>query len=90
MKTVIATTLILFASTASADWEAAWGTDELMINHQAHVTSPSATVDPVADSSFAFRNTELFAGHDAEDRGIGNSDRTAFELYYDNLYENGA
>jgi len=89
MKTVIATTLILFASTASANWEAAWGTDELMINHEGHVTSQSATVDPIADSSFAFRNPELFAGHDAGGSGIGNSDRTAFELYYDNLYDKG-
>jgi hypothetical protein len=87
MKTVIATTLILFASTTSADWEAAWGTDELMINHEGHVTPQSATIDPIAASGFGEDNAELFAGHAAD--GIGKHDRTAFDLCYNNLYDKG-
>ncbi|MEJ2321844.1 MAG: hypothetical protein P8Z31_05710 [Gammaproteobacteria bacterium] len=88
MKTLIASTLILFASGASADWEAAWGTDELMINHAGEVALQSATDDPVPDSAFGRDNPELFAGHAADN--IGGNDRTAFELYYENLYDQGA
>ena len=88
MKTVIASTLILLASSASADWEAAWGTDELMINHEGYVTPRSVTVDPISDSAFGRDNPELFAGHEAD--GIGESGRTAFELYYEALYDQGA
>lgn len=88
MKTIIATSLILFATTASADWEAAWGTDELMINHEGHVASQSTTVDPIADSGFGSGNDELFAGHEADGFG-SDAGRTAFDSYYDNLYENG-
>jgi hypothetical protein len=89
MKTIIASSLILLASSASADWEAAWGTDELMINHDSQVSAQSVTADPIADSAFGVGNAELFAGHDAD--GIDTvGDRTAFELYYDNLYEYGA
>ena len=88
MLTVIATTLFLFASTASAVWEAAWGTEELMFNHAGAITSQSITVDPIADSAIGHGNAELFAGHAAD--GIGGNDRTAFELYYENLYDNGA
>ena len=89
MKTIIASSLILFASSASADWEAAWGTDELMINHDSHVTAQSVTVDPIADSAFGHGNAELFAGDEAD--GIDSvGSRTAFELYYENLYRNGA
>ena len=87
MKTVIAITLILFASSASADWEAAWDTDELMINHEGHVTTQSVTIDPIAASGFGEDSTELFAGHAAD--GISEHDRTAFDLYYNNLYDKG-
>ena len=88
MKTFLAATVLVFATSASADWEAAWGTDELMINHEGHVSNHSRTVDPIADSGFGIDNDELFAGHESD--GISSSDRTAFESYYNDLSENGA
>jgi hypothetical protein len=88
MKTIIASSLILIASTASADWEAAWGTDELMINHEGYVTSQSNTVDPIARSAFGKGNNELFAGHESD--GLDYPvNRTAFESLINTLYENG-
>lgn len=88
MKTIIASALILIASTASADWEAAWTTDELMINHEGYGTSQSNTFDPIARSAFGEGNNELFAGHESD--GIDNPvNRTAFGSLNNMLYENG-
>jgi hypothetical protein len=92
MKTIIASALILIASTASADWEAAWeaawATDELMINHEGYGSSQSNTFDPIARSAFGEGNNELFAGHESD--GIDNPvNRTAFGSLNNMLYENG-
>ena len=88
MKILLATTTLLFATTASADWEAAWGTDELMINHEGYVSEQSVTVDPIAESGFGNDNPELFAGHEAD--GISASGLTAYEQLSIELHENGA
>jgi hypothetical protein len=87
MKTIIAASILVLSGTASADWENAWGTDELAINHEGHVTEQSMTVDPIASSGFASGNSELQAGVKSDGSSAG---RTAHEDLSSALAEYGA
>ena len=60
MKTILAATLMLFATAATADWEDIFQNPDLTANYQGYTTESTASVDPIAET-FA-RNSDLFAG----------------------------
>lgn len=62
MKTVLAATLILASSAATADWEDVFQNPDLTVNYQGYTTTSTVSADPVAETYF--RNGDLFAGEE--------------------------
>ncbi len=60
MKTILAATLMLVATAATADWEDVFQNPDLTANYQGYTTESTVSVDPIAET-FA-RNSDLFAG----------------------------
>jgi len=65
MKTMIAATLMLVASVATADWEDVFKNPDLTSNYQGYTTASTVTVDPVAETYAD--NSDLFAGDESGD-----------------------
>ncbi len=65
MKTLIAATLMLVATSATADWENVFQNPDLTANYQGHTTASTVSVDPV--SAAYSDNSDLFAGLEAGD-----------------------
>ena len=65
MKTLIAATLMLVATSATADWENVFQNPDLTANYQGHTTTSTVSVDPVA-AAYS-NNSDLFAGVEAGD-----------------------
>ena len=65
MKTIIAATLMLVATSVTADWENVFQNPDLTANYQGHTTVSTVSVDPVAASYSG--NSDLFAGVEAGD-----------------------
>ncbi|MFK7848257.1 MAG: hypothetical protein AB8G77_23420 [Rhodothermales bacterium] len=65
MKTLLAATLMLATTVATADWEDVFKNPDLSSNYQGHTTVSTLSVDPVAEA-FA-GNNDLFAGAEAGD-----------------------
>ena len=65
MKTIIAATLMLVATSVSADWENIFQNPDLTANYQGHTTASTVSVDPV--SAAYSNNSDLFAGLEAGD-----------------------
>ena len=63
MKTILAATLMLFATAATADWEAVFQNPDLTANYQGYTSTSSVSVDPVAETYAG--NSDLFAGEEA-------------------------
>ena len=63
MKTILAATLMLVATTATADWEDIFQNPELTANYQGYTTTSTVSVDPV-NKAFS-KNGDLFAGEEA-------------------------
>lgn len=76
MKTIIAATLMLVATSATADWENVFQNPDLSINYQGHTSTSTISVDPVAAAYSA--NSDLFAGVEAGD--VMKSDSTPTSL----------
>jgi hypothetical protein len=62
MKTILAATLMLFATAATADWEAVFQNPDLTANYQGYTSTSSVSVDPVAEIYAG--NSDLFAGEE--------------------------
>ena len=60
MKTILAATLMLVATTATADWEDVFKNPDLSANYQGYTTTSTVSVDPVAETYAG--NSDLFAG----------------------------
>ena len=60
MKTIIVATLMLVATSVSADWEDVFQNPDLTANYQGYTTEPTVSVDPVAETYAG--NSDLFAG----------------------------
>jgi len=60
MKTIIAATLMLVATSVTADWEDVFQNPDLTANYQGHTTTSTLSVDPVAAAYSD--NSDLFAG----------------------------
>ena len=65
MKTLIAATLMLVATSVSADWEDMYQNPDLTANYQGYTTTSTVSVDPVA-AAYS-NNSDLFAGLEAGD-----------------------
>ena len=65
MKTIIAATLMLVATSVSADWENMFQNPDLSANYQGYTTVSTVSVDPVATAYS--NNSDLFAGLEAGD-----------------------
>jgi len=65
MKTLIAATLMLVATSATADWENVFQNPDLTANYQGHTTASTVSVDPVA-AAYS-NNSDLFAGLESGD-----------------------
>jgi hypothetical protein len=65
MKTILAATLMLVATSVSADWEDMYQNPDLTANYQGYTTTSTVSVDPVAASYSS--NSDLFAGLEAGD-----------------------
>lgn len=76
MKTLIAATLMLVATSATADWENVFQNPDLTTNYQGHTTASTLSIDPVA-ASYS-NNSDLFAGLEAGD--VMHSDSTPSSL----------
>lgn len=76
MKTIIAATLLLVATSATADWENVFQNPDLSVNYQGHTSTSSISVDPVAAAYSG--NSDLFAGVEAGD--VMKSDSTPTSL----------
>lgn len=76
MKTIIAATLMLVATSATADWENVFQNPDLSVNYQGHTSTSSISVDPVAAAYSG--NSDLFAGVEAGD--VMKSDSTPTSL----------
>lgn len=76
MKTIIAATLMLVATSATADWENVFQNPDLSINYQGHTSTSTISVDPVAAAYSG--NSDLFAGVEAGD--VMKSDSTPTSL----------
>ena len=63
MKTIIAATLMLVATSVSADWENMFQNPDLTANYQGYTTVSTVSVDPVAEAYTG--NSDLFAGVEA-------------------------
>ena len=63
MKTILAATLMLFATAATADWEDVFQNPDLTANYQGYTTESTFSVDPV-NEAFS-KNADLFAGEEA-------------------------
>ena len=63
MKTILAATLMLVATAATADWEAVFQNPDLTANYQGYTSTSSVSVDPVAEIYAG--NSDLFAGEEA-------------------------
>ena len=63
MKTILAATLMLFATAATADWEDVFQNPDLTANYQGYTSTSSVSVDPVAETYAG--NSDLFAGEEA-------------------------
>ena len=63
MKTILAATLMLVATAATADWEDVFQNPDLTANYQGYTTESSVSVDPV-NEAFS-KNGDLFAGEEA-------------------------
>ena len=77
MKTLIATTLLLAATAATADWEDVFKNPDLSSNYQGYTTVSTVAVDPVAES-FA-DNSDLFAGEESGNILRGDSRTSSLE-----------
>jgi hypothetical protein len=75
MKTILAATLMLVASTATADWEDVFQNPDFTANYQGYTTTSTVSVDPVAEIYAG--NSDLFAG---EESGNMMKSRTASSL----------
>ncbi len=76
MKTIIAATLMLVATSATADWENVFQNPDLSVNYQGHTSTSTISVDPVAAAYSG--NSDLFAGVEAGD--VMKSDSTPTSL----------
>lgn len=76
MKTIIAATLLLVATSATADWENVFQNPDLSVNYQGHTSTSTISVDPVAAAYSG--NSDLFAGVEAGD--VMKSDSTPTSL----------
>lgn len=65
MKTLLAATLMLVASAATADWEDVFQNPDLSINYEGHTTVSTVAFDPV-EAAYP-GNSDLFAGEEAGD-----------------------
>ena len=63
MKTILAATLMLVATIATADWEDVFKNPDLTANYQGYMTTSTVSVDPV-NEAFS-KNGDLFAGEEA-------------------------
>jgi hypothetical protein len=63
MRTILAATLLLVVTTATADWEDVFKNPDLTANYQGYTTTSSVSVDPV-NEAFS-KNGDLFAGEEA-------------------------
>lgn len=77
MKTIIAATLMLVATSATADWEDVFHNPDLTANYQGHTTTSTVSVDPVAEAYSG--NNDLFAGAEAGDVMKSDSMPTSLE-----------
>jgi hypothetical protein len=75
MKTILAASLMLVATTVTADWEDVFKNPDLTANYQGYTTSSSVSVDPIAETYAG--NSDLFAG---EESGNMMKSRTASSL----------
>ena len=75
MKTILAASLMLVATTVTADWEDVFKNPDLTANYQGYTTTSSVSVDPVAEIYAG--NSDLFAG---EESGNMMKSRTASSL----------
>ncbi|MEN8214482.1 MAG: hypothetical protein ABFR19_08980 [Pseudomonadota bacterium] len=78
MKTMIAATLMLFATAATADWEDIFQNPDLTSNYQGHTTVASVSYDPVAET-YA-NNSDLFAGDKSGDVRNMDSNPTSLDV----------
>ena len=60
MKTILAATLMLVATAATADWENVFQNPDLTANYQGYTTVSTVSFDPVAETYAG--NSDLFAG----------------------------
>ena len=60
MKTLLAATLMLVVTTATADWEDVFQNPDFTANYQGYTTESTVSVDPVAETYAG--NSDLFAG----------------------------
>ncbi len=60
MKIILAATLMLVATAATADWEDVFQNPDFTANYQGYTTESSVSVDPVAETYAG--NSDLFAG----------------------------
>ena len=78
MKTLIAATLMLVATSVSADWENIFQNPDLTANYQGHTTVSTVSVDPVAAAYSG--NSDLFAGVESGDMMKTDSTPTSLEV----------
>lgn len=64
MKIILAASLMLIATAATADWEDVFQNPDLTSNYQGYTTVSTVSVDPVSEA-FA-GNSDLFSGHEAD------------------------
>ena len=63
MKTLLAATLMLVATAATADWEDVFQNPDLTANYQGYTTESTVSVDPINEAFY--KNADLFAGEEA-------------------------
>lgn len=78
MKTLLAATIMLAATAATADWENVFQNPDLSSNYEGHTTVSTVVVDPV-EAAYP-GNSDLFAGEEAGD--VMNSGNTPTSLDY--------
>lgn len=78
MKTILAATLMLVATAATADWEDVFQNPDLTANYQGYTTESTVSVDPI-EAAYS-GNPDLFAGEEAGD--LMNSGYTPTSLDY--------
>ena len=81
MKIILAATLMLAATTATADWEDIFKNPDLTANYQGYTTTSTVSVDPVIDRVRLLAVTEnsyrIYPGSQP-DPGIGDPERNSY------------